>query len=659
LLMTRYRLSEYRKLIVLLMDILIMGMVSVTLFLLSPLGNGTGGRDLEPLFINLGIWLSCIIIFQVMFRTYDSLWRYAESREYILLLMGFFCGTGLFLLMTTFLFPRRLAGLYMVAVMGSSLMAMLFVRFLYRAYRREKSAGGAKAQEDQRRYLAIIGAGSAGVALMEEIERKYDNPYRVWGFFDDDLAKIGHRIRGVEVKGPISSLPELVKKSPVYDVVLAIPSLPLERRQEIFSICSKLQCRLKILPDMLVAMDRGEFSYSGAMRDMRIEDLLSRTSVQFDCTELEPFLHGKTILVTGAGGSIGSELCRQVAAYQPRRLVLLDAFENQVYELREELKHLFPANQDIFIEIASVRDPRRLENVLAEHRPHIIFHAAAHKHVPLMEAVPDEAIKNNIFGTYNLMNLAVKYGCAKFVQISTDKAVNPTNVMGATKRFCEMMVQAMAARYQGVTEFVAVRFGNVLGSSGSVIPLFKAQIEHGGPVTVTDRRITRYFMTIPEAASLVLQAGAMARRSEVFVLDMGQPVNIWELAEKMIALSGFRPYVDIEIKEVGLRPGEKLYEELLINKERHFATAHERIFVEAQAQRYDLKFIDAALDRLSQALNNNDQRQMVALLKEFVPAFHAPEEVNESGPEELADRKVERYLRDQARAAEAQAHQPA
>ena len=361
-----------------------------------------------------------------------------------------------------------------------------------------------------------------------------------------------------------------------------------------------------------------------AVKDVQIEDLLGREPVRLDTGALSGFLGGKTVLVTGGGGSIGSELCRQIARYDPRRLIVLDIYENSAYDLQQELVRACPA-LDLRVEIASIRDKERIYELFDTHRPQVVFHAAAHKHVPLMEACPEEAVKNNVFGTYHVVRAAEKYGVEKFVMISTDKAVNPTNVMGATKRFCEMILQS---RTEGSTRFCAVRFGNVLGSNGSVVPLFRRQIEAGGPVTLTDRRIIRYFMTIPEAAQLVLEAGAMAKPGQIFVLDMGEPVKILTLAENLIRLSGLEPHKDIEIREIGLRPGEKLYEELLTDNGNLSTTSNEKIFVEEQ-ETLSPDRIREGLKRLDRAVTEGASSEDVkALLRQLVPTYHSPDEIN-------------------------------
>ena len=415
------------------------------------------------------------------------------------------------------------------------------------------------------------------------------------------------------------------RKYKVDEIFIVIPSASREDRKEIMEICNRTGCRTKTLPAIYQIMN-DEISVS-SLRDVSIQDLLGREQVELDMSGINGFISGKKVMVTGAGGSIGSELCRQIAKYNPDTIIGLDIYENSLYDIQQELKFTYKEDLDFRAVIASVRDKERIYEVFDKYRPDIVFHAAAHKHVPLMESAPEEAIKNNVFGTYHVVRAAEKYGVKKFIMISTDKAVNPTNIMGATKRFCEMVLQS---RKDSETEFACVRFGNVLGSNGSVVPLFKKQIENGGPVTITDKHIIRYFMTIPEACSLVLEAGAMAKNGQVFVLDMGNPVRILDLAEEMIRLSGLRPYVDIEIKEIGLRPGEKLYEELLMSNGNLTQTANRKIFVEEQEQ-LSKDHIMECLETLDKALQDNStDEELIALMKKIIPTYRSPEEVNSS-----------------------------
>jgi FlaA1/EpsC-like NDP-sugar epimerase len=419
---------------------------------------------------------------------------------------------------------------------------------------------------------------------------------------------------------------KLLMNTPVSEIVVAIPSITSEKFREILEICSSLNCRVRILPDTLTILQNGaEHNLWKNVREIKIEELLGREPVTLDNVEVEHFLYQKVVMVTGGGGSIGSELCRQIAKESVKQLIIVDIYENNAYDIQQELRQIYGDSLDLKIEIASVRDFEKVNLLFERYRPNIVFHAAAHKHVPLMEDCPEEAIKNNIFGTYHVVRASDYYKVEKFVLVSTDKAVNPTSIMGATKRFCEMILQSMKEISQ--TEFVAVRFGNVLGSNGSVVPLFQKQIAHGGPVTVTDKRMVRFFMTISEAVQLVLQAGAMASSSEIYVLDMGLPVKIMDLAENLIRLSGHTPGVDIPIIETGLRPGEKLYEEPLTNSEELIATANHKIYIERQT---DISQVDIMkkIDILLRALDTKSLICMKRALKLVVLTYRDPEDLN-------------------------------
>ncbi len=424
---------------------------------------------------------------------------------------------------------------------------------------------------DERNPLLIVGAGDAADALIKDMQsRGAKSHYRIVGLVDDDPRKIGHVMRGVPVLGAAADIPIYVERFSVKDIIIAIPSATTAQRRNLISICSTTDCRVRTMPS--IAATEGHL-----FDDIRPEQLLDRQPVHFDRAGVAEFLAGKTVMVTGAAGSIGSELCRQIMRFNPRRLVIFDIYENNAYDLRQELRVRHPGRKDdISVRVGSVQDMRRLEEVFAEVQPYVVFHASAYKHVPLMEQCPRLAIENNVFGTYNTALCAIGQGVKRFVMISTDKAVNPTNVMGASKRLAELVIQSLNGQE---TEFVAVRFGNVLGSNGSVVPVFRRQIEAGGPVTITHPDIIRYFMTIPEAARLVLQAGARAQGGETFILDMGDPVKIVDLAHAMIRMAGLTPDEDIEIEYTGLRPGEKLYEELLLGKEGEEKTEDEKIYV--------------------------------------------------------------------------------
>ena len=572
---------------------------------------------------NAALLYGCTVLAQLVFKTYDSLWRYAESREYLMLIASAFCG------FTVYEAIARLSGIgtisfvLLAAIASLWVLEMLVVRFGYRSYRalmlRNQQAGTIP--------VAIIGAGAAGVQLLDEIQHNPNSRYTVQCFFDDDAGKLNKRIRGVPVSGTISEALSRMRAMDIHDAIFAIPSMDDLHRREILRQLTDRSVRVSTLPSTLELIDRKPIRQQ--LREVRIEDLLGRDAIQLDISAVAGLLSGRTVLVTGGGGSIGSELCRQIVKHHPKRLVIFDIYENNAYDIQQELLYQYGKDLPLSVEIGSVRDPRRLELLFDTYKPDVVFHAAAHKHVPLMETSPQEAIRNNVFGTLNTVRAADAHGVKKFILISTDKAVNPTSVMGASKRLCEMVVQSMAGCSQ--TTFAAVRFGNVLGSNGSVVPLFRRQIAAGGPVTVTDKRIIRYFMTIPEAAQLVLEAGAMAKQNELFVLDMGRPVKILELAENMIRLSGDEPYRDIDIVETGLRPGEKLYEELLVASRDLEKTGNGMIFVEHQPP-VTPEELERKLTLLNDALEKTMRTEDISCIREVlhrvVPTFHEPEEVN-------------------------------
>lgn len=551
-----------------------------------------------------------ILIF-VPFKLYNSLWQYASVDE----LMHIVLACALVSLIkfifnqinVTSFFPVSyplISGILMTAFVGIS-------RIGYRVIRsRIRDEGPAK----QARTL-LIGGGNAGATVLREFQTSIKSSNHVVCIVDDDYSKRGSYLRGVKIVGNRSDIPAIVEKYRIEEIILAIPTATAKDRRSILEICQKTNCRLKTLPGIF-QLANGEVSLE-KMRDVDVLDLLGRDSVNVDLSGISAYIKGKTVLVTGGGGSIGSELCRQIAKNDPARLIIFDIYENNAYDIQQELLRGHP-DLNLTTLIGSVRDRDRVEMVFSEYHPDLVFHAAAHKHVPLMEVSPNEAVKNNVFGTLNVAEAADRYHAEKFVLISTDKAVNPTNIMGATKRICEMIVQSMSARSE--TVFVAVRFGNVLGSNGSVIPLFKKQIADGGPVTVTHKDIIRFFMTIPEAVSLVLQAGALAREGEIFVLDMGEPVRIDDLARNMIRLSGFEPDVDIEIKYTGLRPGEKLYEEMLMKEEGLRTTENELIHI-GKPLLIDENAFRRQLEELHAACEENSP-EIMSLVANIVKTYH-------------------------------------
>lgn len=472
--------------------------------------------------------------------------------------------------------------------------------------------------------LLIVGAGSSGREIVLTIKSKLYYKYNIIGLIDDDDSKQNHKILDVKVLGNRYDIKNIVRKYDVDMIFFAINKISPTERKKIIEICQKTNAKIKVLPPTEDIIDK--HGAMNSLREVQIEDLLGRDAIEFDDKDVKELMRNKTVLVTGGGGSIGSELCRQIAMYKPKQLIILDIYENNLYDIQMELERNYP-KLDLVAIVGSVRDKERLDNVFSTYRPEIVFHAAAHKHVPLMEANPLEAIKNNIFGTYNTAHCADKYKVKKFVLISTDKAVNPTNVMGASKRVCEMIIQTLDRHSK--TNFVAVRFGNVLGSNGSVIPLFKKQIENGGPVTVTHKEITRFFMTIPEAVQLILQALTYANGGEIFVLDMGEPVKIYDLAVDLIKLMGYEPNVDMMIKVTGLRPGEKLYEELLMSEEGLTSTKHNKIFI-SNPLSINEKKLKENLKKLKE-LEYNDEftdNKVVTLMRKTVPTYKDNKIVN-------------------------------
>ena len=481
-----------------------------------------------------------------------------------------------------------------------------------------------KNQDNKANNLLIIGAGMGAREIIIAIKNNMRDKYNIVGIIDDDISKINHYILGVKVLGTRYDIPKIAKEKNVDLIFFAINKIDAVSRKKILEICQETGVKTRVLPTTLeVIAKQGAMN---SLRDVQIEDLLGRDPVHLDNKNINSLIKNKTVLVTGGGGSIGSELCRQIVKYDPKRLVILDIYENNLYDIEMELRAEYP-KLNLEAIVASVRDNARLNNVFETYKPEIVFHAAAHKHVPLMEKSPLEAIHNNVFGTYNVVNLADEYGVGKFVLISTDKAVNPTNIMGASKRVCEMIVQAK--NKVSKTEYVAVRFGNVLGSNGSVIPLFKKQIERGGPVTVTHKDITRFFMTIPEAVQLILQAVTYAKGGEIFVLDMGEPVKIYDLAVSLIKLLGYEPNVDIPIEITGLRPGEKLYEEILMSEEGLTSTKHDKIFI-SKPMHMEMTELEEKLNILKELEYNEkySNENIKNTMKEVVTTYKEPEEVN-------------------------------
>ena len=567
-------------------------------------------------------------------KLYKSIWRFASYSELLRVSMATVICSFFHIIGITFFWGRMPISYYVIGAILQYL-AVLGIRFSYRFILLLRKVNNKKSHH----RIMVIGAGAAGQMLIRDIQRSGEVDGAVVCIIDDNKNKWGRLIDNIPVVGGRESILEAVEKFAVDKIFLAIPSATVSQRRDILQICNETTCELKNLPGMYQLVT-GQVSAS-AMRKVSVEDLLGRDPIKVDLREVFSFINGKTVLVTGGGGSIGSELCRQIAGHSPKKLIIFDIYENNAYNIQLELRENFP-ELDLLVLIGSVRDSRRMFQIFKEYRPEIVYHAAAHKHVPLMEDSPCESIKNNALGTYKTAYAAMVNGCKRFVLISTDKAVNPANIMGASKRLCEMIIQAFdnkikAGRVQDIpqlfthkgmenadkdgtgavfqdiqTEFVAVRFGNVLGSNGSVIPIFKKQIEKGGPVTVTHPDIIRYFMTIPEAVSLVLEAGTFAKGGEIFVLDMGSPVKIDTLARNLIRLSGFKPDIDIKVQYSGLRPGEKLYEEKLMAEEGLQNTANERIHI-GKPLSFDIDAFLGKVDELMEAAykNKEDIREMM------------------------------------------------
>ncbi len=565
---------------------------------------------LEAYFPNV---LITLIIFNI-FRLYNSVWRYASDTELVNIMIAVvMCAVMqpvIFLLLERSI-PRSYPffyGFFMAVFTGG-------VRFSYRFLRMVQNRRLSHFGKKSRTNCMIVGAGAAGNAIMKEIESSNYLTMHVVCAIDDHPGCHGKYLRGVPIVGGREKIQECVDKYAVDEIIIAIPSANRATLRPILEICKETGCHMQILPGMYQLIN-GEVNVS-KLREVQIEDLLGRDPIEVNVDEIIDYVSGKVVLVTGAGGSIGSELSRQIAQHKPARLILFDIYENSVYEVQQEISQKYP-DLDLVVLIGSVRNTARIEEIFHQYIPDIVYHAAAHKHVPLMEDSPNEAVKNNVFGTWKVARAAHKYGCQRFVLISTDKAVNPTNIMGASKRICEMIIQDMNRKSS--TEYVAVRFGNVLGSNGSVVPLFKKQIEQGGPVTVTHPDIIRYFMTIREAVSLVLQAGAYARGGEIFVLDMGEPMKIVDLAKNLIKLSGYKVDEEIKIEFTGLRPGEKMYEELLMNEEGLTETANKMIYI-GKPIVFDDEEFERQLERLRQA-SLDEECDIREIVKEIVPTYH-------------------------------------
>ena len=568
----------------------------------------------------VAIWCLTTVFSMYTLKVYNILWRFSGFNE----IFRIFAGCLIPLVATAVAQKATWGGdvIFSLYFLNYFLTAFFIIiqRFVVKRYAiisAEKNSNTPR--ESIIGNIMIIGAGAAGEAIINELS--VDTKAKIKCIIDDNPAKIGQYLCGVHIVGNSGTIVNFAKKYEIDTIIFAIPTCPIARRTEILNICGLTKCQLKILPSLYQLQNVNE--YVPTIRKVEIEDLLGRETINVELDFMD-YVENQVILVTGGGGTIGSELCRQIAKYKPKQLIIFDIYENNAYEIQNELKHDYP-ELDLVTLIGSVRDSKRIDYVFRTYKPQIVYHAAAHKHVPLMEESPNESIKNNVFGTYKTAECADKYGTKRFVLISTDKAVNPTNIMGASKRICEMIVQTFNDKSD--TEFVAVRFGNVLGSNGSVIPIFKKQLEQGGPLTVTDPNIIRYFMTIPEAVSLVLQAGANAKGGEIFVLDMGQPVKILTLAENLIRLSGYEPYTDIAIEFTGLRPGEKLFEELLMSEEGLRATENELIHIGRPIE-IDANFLKETLDEMRQVMYD-EKADIRGLVKRIVPTYQIPNGIKE------------------------------
>ena len=575
--------------------------------------------DISTMMLSIIIYMLIHTVSFKLFKCYSSLWRYAGEEELVSIL------SACLVYVIPVYIAHRLIGIdySILFYIVSTILIIGYtggLRLVYRTGRRFKTR--MIVSQDSQRVL-VVGAGSAGQMIINELKENPQLKKVPVGIIDDDINKIGRVIHNVKILGDTSQVKEIVEKENVDEIILAMANVDKARKSEIINICKETKCKLKTIPGIFEIID-GKVDIK-KIRDVDIEDLLGREPIKVNMNEMSGYIKERTVLVTGGGGSIGSELCRQIASFNPKHLIIVDNYENNAYAIQQELIRRYEGKLNLSTIIASIREYKRMDEIFNEYKPDVVFHAAAHKHVPLMEKSPSEAIKNNIFGTLNVATLADKYRVKRMVLISTDKAVNPTNIMGATKRAAEMIIQTINEKSS--TEFVAVRFGNVLGSNGSVIPLFKKQIAEGGPVTITHPEIIRYFMTIPEAVQLVLQAGAMAKGGEIFILDMGEPVKIVDLANNLIKLSGFEPGIDIKIEYTGLRPGEKLYEELLMAEEGITKTENSKIFIGKPIDINTVK-VYKSLEILKRLVDREEVELIESVIRELVDTYIRPEDAN-------------------------------
>lgn len=610
-------LKKYRNIALRIMDIII---IAIAYYIAAILIENKLWLNNEINNIVLNTVILAVLIYGgilQIFSTYKNITRYENGSDYLVYILA--C-----VISCTIMIFLNIVSIMPIAEVRINLIAALIIVTSIIGYRvclrmLLTEIHGKKENVSDKKKVLIIGAGEAAKILIKTIKTSLKDAYNIIGLIDDNTNKVNYAISGNKILGTRYDIPRICKENDVEAIFFTISNIPNKDRKEILKICQETGCKVRILPgtkDLIKSKN-----IMDNFRNVEIEDLLGREPIKLDNRNIGKLIKDKVVLVTGGGGSIGSELCRQIIKYNPERLVILDIYENNLYDIEQELKFNYPKIK-IDAVVASVREKERLNEIFKEYKPYLVFHAAAHKHVPLMETSPLEAIKNNVFGTYNVVNCADEYNVKRFILISTDKAINPTNIMGATKRLCEMIVQAKDKVSK--TEYAAVRFGNVLGSNGSVVPLFKKQIANGGPVTVTHKDITRFFMTIPEAVSLVLQAMSGANGGEIFVLDMGEPVKIYDMALNLIKLSGLEPNVDIQIKITGLRPGEKLYEELLMAEEGLTQTKHDKIYI-AEPMDIDMKKIENKLNILDKLLvdgTNNEQKEKIRkAMKDVVPTF--------------------------------------
>ena len=622
-------IAKYRNYLLPLMDCIsiVLGyyLVSVLItdsFLMQP----TSAITRNEIIISIVL---AIIVFQVIFRLskrYTNIIRYENNQDYILyIVLSLISSLVVSLIEDLFLGMKNpsiklnlITGLVIGIIMISYRLIIRYVLLSDVAHK------GIKPTSKNQKRLLIIGGGYSANDIIKTINSTLKGQYDIIGIIDDNKKRIGYSVAGVRIIGDRNDIIRICNANDVDEIFFSIVNIDNKNKKEILELCNKTGAKVKVLPSLTELITEENLYHS--LRDVGIEDLLGRDPIELDNQNIKNLIQGKVVLVTGAGGSIGSELTRQIMIHNPKQLLILDNYENSLYDIELELKTNHP-NNDIRAIVANIREKDRLDAIFEKYTPEIVFHAAAHKHVPLMENNPTEAIKNNVFGTYNLVNCSDEYNAKRFILISTDKAVNPTNIMGATKRLCEMIIQAKDKKSD--TEYVAVRFGNVLGSNGSVVPLFKKQMAHGGPLTVTHKEITRFFMTIPEAVALVLQAITYAEGGEIFVLDMGEPVKIYDLAKSLIELSGYTLGEDMEIEITGMRPGEKLYEELLMDEENLEGTKHEKIFI-TEPMDLTMDDVEDKLDMFREILNNENtsKEEIKKTMKKCVPTYKEPEEVN-------------------------------